>query len=120
MNNGNNPNPAFSSGQAARSVYQPISPVYADELRHYPSDNPILMAVDRLSLQRIRSSKGVCLYCPESVEHYVLNFCFQREVWVLYAHLSLFSRAMNLAHAIQWQGASKTLVLRIGIHSLRG
>ena len=86
----------------------------------YPADNPIFMAVDRLSLQRIRSSKGVCLYCPESAERYDLNFCFQREVWVLYAHLSLFSRAMDLAQAIQWQGASQTIGLRIGIHHLRG
>ncbi len=112
--------PAFSFGQAAGSGYQPIPPVYADELRHYPANNPILVAVDRISLQRIRSSKGVCLYCPEPAEHYVLNFCFQREAWVLYAHLSLFSRAMDLAHAIQWQGASKTLVLRIGLQNLRG
>ncbi|MBS0350315.1 MAG: hypothetical protein JSR33_03850, partial [Proteobacteria bacterium] len=111
--------PAFSSEQVARSVCHPIPPVYADELRTYPVDNPIFMAVDRLSLQRIRSSKGVCLYCPEPAEHYVLNFCFQREVWVLYAHLSVFSRAMDLAQCIQWQGASKTLVLRIGIHHLR-
>jgi hypothetical protein len=114
------PDSAFSFEQAARSVCCPISPVYVDELHHYPADNPIFIAVDRLSLQRIRSSKGVCLYCPEPAEYYALNFCFQREVWVLYAHLSLFSRAMNLAHCIQWQGASKTLVLRIGIHHLQG
>jgi hypothetical protein len=97
-----------------------ILPVYIDELRHYPIDNPIMIAVDRLSLQRIRSFRGVCLYCLEPAEHYALNFCFEREVWVLYAHLSLFPRAMNLAQAIQWQGASKTLVLRIGIHGLQG
>ena len=118
--NYSNPDPAFSFEQAARSVCHPISPVYINELHYYPAANPIFIAVDRLSLQRIRSSKGVCLYCPESAEHYALNFCFQREIWVLYAHLSLFSRAMDLAHCIQWQGASKTLVLRIGIHHLRG
>lgn len=109
-----------SSVQADRPACHLGLPVYADELRHYPADNPILIAVDRLSLQRIRMSKGVCLYCPEPAEHYVLNFCFQREIWVLYAHLNLFSRAMDLAHSIQWQGASKTLVLWIGINGLRG
>lgn len=119
MNYGN-PDPAFSSEQAAHPVRHEIRPVYADELRTYPVGNPILIAVDRLSLQRIHSSKGVCLYCPEPAEHYALNFCFQREIWVLYAHLSHFSHAMDLAHCIQWQGASKTLVLRIGIHPLRG
>lgn len=110
----------FSSEQPPHSMRRLLWPVYMDELRHYPVDNPILIAVDRLSLQRIRSFRGVCLYCLEPAEHYALNFCFEREVWVLYAHLSLFSRAMNLAQAIQWQGASKTLVLRIGIHHLRG
>lgn len=110
----------FSPGQAAPPRRHGILPVYADELRTYPVGNPIFMAVDRLSLQRIRSSKGVCLYCPEPAEHYALSFCFQREVWVLYAHVSLFSRAMDLAQAIQWQGASQTLVLRIRIHHLRG
>jgi hypothetical protein len=112
--------PVFSSKQTTRLVCHPIPPVYIEELRHYPTGNPIFIAVDRLSLKRISSSKGVCLYCPEPAEHYALNFCFQREVWVLYAHLSLFSRAMDLAQAVQWQGASKTLVLRLGIHNLRG
>lgn len=115
-----NSHPAFFYGQATGSVNRHIQPGYVDELRNYPNANPIFIAVDRLSLQRIRSSKGVCLYCPEPAEHYVLNFCFQREIWVLYAHLNLFYRAMDLAHAIQWQGASKTIVLRIGIHGLRG
>ena len=118
--NTSNSDLTFSFEQAGRSVCHPISPIYVDELRHYPSGNPILVAVDRLSLQRIRSSKGVCLYCPEPAEHYELNFCFQREIWVLYTHLSAFSRAMDLAQCIQWQGASQTLVLRVGIYNLRG
>ena len=71
------------------------------------------MAVDRYSLNKIHEYRGLCLYCPESPERYDLEFCYKREVWVLYARLSSFKRAMALAQTVQWQGASHIIVLRV-------
>lgn len=104
-----NPFPASSSSPK-------IYPLYWEELQHYPAENPILIAVDRSSLQTIRRSRGVCLYCPEFPENYQLNFCYRREIWVLYAHASLFSRAIKLAQLVQWQGAAQIIVLRVNQH----
>jgi hypothetical protein len=97
-----------------------IRPLYWEQLRQYPLENPILIAVDRLSLQTIQRYHGVCLYCPEPPDYYGLNFCYRREVWVLYARPAVFSQAMALAQRIQWQGAAHLIVLRVHHEYLRG
>lgn len=88
-------------------------PRYFYQLRTYPLKNPILIAVDQRSLRRIHAHQGVCLYCPDPPETYSLGFCYQREIWILYARHPFFSRAVQLAQAIQSQGAIKIFVLRV-------
>ena len=97
-----------------------IRPLYFDQLHIYPTHSLIFMAVDRFSLNKIREYRGLCLYCPELPERYDLEFCYHREVWVLYARLSSFSRAMALAHTVQWHGASHIILLRIHRDFIRG
>jgi hypothetical protein len=112
--------PIKSSGRRGESLLPQIRPLYFDQLQSYPTHSLIFIAVDRYSLHKIRQYRGVCLYCPELAERYDLNFCCHREVWVLYTRLSSFSRAMALAHSIQWQGASHIIVLRIHRDFIRG
>jgi hypothetical protein len=42
-----------------------------------------------------------------------LDFCFQREVWVLYADKSHFIAAMQLAYTMQRLGAAKVLAILV-------
>jgi hypothetical protein len=93
-----------------------IYPAYFNELTLYPKVNPILMAADLPSLRLIRRLGGVCLFCEEELMHYNFGFCYQREIWVLYAYINYFSPAIHLAQAIQLNGADKVLVLRQGIN----
>lgn len=88
-------------------------PPYFYQLRTYPLENPILIAVDKLSLRKIHAHWGVCLYCPDSPETYQLGFCYQRELWILYFGKFYFHRAIRLAQAVQAQGAMKILALRV-------
>lgn len=97
-----------------------IRPLYFDELHRYPTPSLIFMAVDRYSLHKIRGYRGLCLYCPELPERYDLEFCYQREVWVVYARLASFSRAMALAQTVQWQGASHIILLRVHRNFISG
>lgn len=111
---------SFAPSLPALSSPSKIRPLYWEQLRQYPPENPILIAVDRLSLRTIRSRHGVCLYCPESPENYTLNFCYRREIWVLYARLAVFSQAMALAQSVQWQGATHIVLLRVNGDYQRG
>lgn len=97
-----------------------IRPLYFDQLQWYPMHSLIFMAVDRYSLHKMHSYRGCCLYCPELPERYDLEFCYHREVWVLYARLASFARAMALAQTVQWQGASRIILLRIHRNFIRG
>lgn len=92
-----------------RSEYKQY-PFYISELKNYPPDNPILIAVDKASSNYIRRLNGICLLCERSYEHYELSFCYQREVWVLYSRVDNFVDAMNFAHAIAQLGANKIYV----------
>jgi hypothetical protein len=109
-----------ASAGMTESVLPKIRPFYFDQLQRFPAHSLIFIAVDRYSLHKIREYRGVCLYCPELPERYDLNFCYHREVWVLYARLPSFSRAMALAQTIQWQGAAHIIVLRVHRDFIRG
>jgi len=89
------------------------APLYYHDLATYPETNPILIAVDKPSAYFIRRLRGICLGCYRSPSHYDLAFCFLKEVWVLYSHTHYFQTALHLAQAIQQNGATKILALRI-------
>jgi hypothetical protein len=95
-------------------------PLYWDELKKYPIDNPIFIAADILSLQFIRHFKGVCLLCDKAPNSYDFSFCFEREVWVLFSQVSLTHHAVQLAQIIQFSGAKKTLAFRPHIEYFQG
>ncbi len=80
---------------------------------HYPNLNPILIAADRESFNFIRQLKGACLFYQKSLESQTISFCYQREVWVLYALIKNFTVAMQLARTVQLTGSSKILVILI-------
>lgn len=90
-----------------------LRPLYYYALLKYPKENPILLAADEDSLHFIRRLKGTCLFCPKNVDAYDLSFCFQHEVWILYAKKIYFTKAMQLAQAMQQNGASKILAIWI-------
>lgn len=86
-------------------------PTYFHELRHLSKDSLILIAVDRASLHLIRRFSKTCLFCHEDAAIYDLDFCYQREIWVLYADQRYFMSAMQLAYTVQRLGASKVLAI---------
>lgn len=95
-------------------------PLYLDELKKYPVDNPIFIAIDTSCLKFIRHLKGVCLLCDKPPYFYDLSFCFEREVWILFSAVSLTHQAIELAQAVQLSGAKKTLAFRSHIEYVQG
>lgn len=71
------------------------------------------MAIDRFSLHLIRGLSKTCLFCNEPPERYDLDFCFQREVWILYANQNHFIEATQLAYTVQRFGAEKVLAILV-------
>lgn len=78
--------------------------------------NPVLIAVDKNSFNYIKRFHGVCLLCEKNNDFYDLSFCFEREVWVLYNREQKFLSAMQLARAIQLNGANKVMVITCSNH----
>jgi len=79
----------------------------------HPDRDPILIAADRESFNFIRQLKGACLFYQKTLEPEVISFCYQREVWVLYALIKNFTMAMQLARTVQLTGSRKILVILI-------
>lgn len=75
----------------------------------------IFMAADKESFDYIQSLNGQCLFYEKFpfLNHQILAFCHQREVWVLYALPHHFSLAMQLARKVQLIGSHKTFVMLI-------
>lgn len=86
-------------------------PDYFHELRYLSENSLIFIAIDRLSLHWIRRFNKTCLFCHEDAQVYDLDFCDQREVWVLYACHRNFIPAMQLAHTLQRLGAAKVCAI---------
>lgn len=90
-----------------------IRPINFDDIKKYPSSNPILIAVDWCSYNFIRRLKGFCLLCLGEAERYDLDFCYQREIWTLYSSSSETNNAIDLGRYIQHLGAEKVFVIAI-------
>ena len=88
-------------------------PLYTSELKNYPKDNPVLIAIDQASSDYIRRLNGICLLCEKSYEQYELSFCYKREVWVLYSCQANHMDGINFACTIAKMGAIKIFVIFI-------
>lgn len=95
-----------------QTVLKPY-PLYITQLKYYPTENPILIAIDKNCSDFIRRLNGICLLCEKSNEHYELSFCYQREVWVLYSCQDNLLDAMNFAYAIVKVGGIKIYVILV-------
>ncbi len=95
-----------------RLMKQP--PLYSQEFKHYPSQNPLMMTAERQSLNILRRLNGCCLFCPQSMHHYDLAICFNREVWVLYSQPLAKLATLQLAQAVQQSGAAEIITIRLG------
>lgn len=96
-------------------------PTYFCELQQrYSTTKLIFIAVDWTSVTIIRRFHSVCLLCEQESEHYDLDFCARREVWVLYTGKERAGAAMQLGHAVQRIGANKVFILRLNTQFLRG
>ena len=111
-------NPFFMRPPSSHTLTA-LQPLYSYALRRYPKANPILLAADQDSLHFITRLKGVCLFCPKNVDLYDLSFSFQQEVWILYAKKIYFTKAMQLAQAVQQNGARKILAIWINATSAK-
>lgn len=102
---------------------EPLSkrkPKYFYEFKRYLNASLIFLAVDFISANIIRRHHGICLLCDGIAEFYDLDFCFGREVWVLYAHRNNYMTAMQLAHRVQWVGAAKVFIILVNTQLLKG
>ncbi len=92
----------------------------SEDLSNYPLTNPLFIAVDALSFQLIQRLQGFSLLYDGLHPPHDWRFCFQREVWVLYAKANHFQAAMFLAQTIQQSGAAKisTLLIAPALFSL--
>lgn len=95
-------------------------PKYFYEFERYPNASLIFLAVDYISANIIRRHHGICLLCDGIAEVYDLDFCFGREVWVLYAHPNNYVAAIQLAHIVQWAGAAKIFIILVNNQLLKG
>ena len=100
--------------------YLKQKPRYFSDLAKHPEANLILIAVDLIALKTIRRLRGVCLFCDKEAGDYDLTFCFQREVWVLYAHSTKAILAWQLASAVQLNGANKILAMLLNTSLCQG
>jgi len=75
--------------------------------------NPILIATDWNSFNFIKRHRGLCLLCEKENWNYDFDFCFGREVWVLYAQHQKFHLAISLAHVLQGCGADKVILIPV-------
>jgi hypothetical protein len=88
---------------------------FSDDWQHLHGD-PIFIGLDSLSVNVIQSRKGRCLLCDQASYRYDFNFCFSREVWVLYSQHSQLCAAIDLGRAIQKSGARKVCVILLSSH----
>ncbi len=98
---------------AAQKVF--LSPLHNPALKW---GDPVFLAVDWPSWHCIHRLKGRCRYYSEVSADF--SFCFQREVWVLYAKRAYFSRALHLGYAVQAHNAEKILLILLTDSLIQG
>lgn len=103
-----------------KTIYIKQKPRYFSDLAKRSEANLILIAVDLIALKTIRRLHGVCLFCDKEAYDYDLTFCFQREIWILYAHKSKAKLAWPLARAVQLSGAHRILVMLLSASLCQG
>lgn len=82
-------------------------------LKKYPVQNPVLLAIDEDSFKAIHQRRGVCLLCLNTFETYEWDFCYAREVWILYANKTHFEEALYFGRGLQNSGARKIVLLLV-------
>lgn len=96
-----------------------IKPLNIRNIYKYPSSNPIFIAVDWSSYNFIQRLNGFCLLCLENPECYDLNFCYQREIWILHSRIIEANNAIEFGRAIQHLGAEKVFIIAINSRKLQ-
>jgi hypothetical protein len=69
------------------------------------------IALDKTSFQIVQHFKGHCLLMDKNPEHFNLDFCLGKEIWLLYVHRHLLFRAMQFGRLLQWKGAAKVMLI---------
>lgn len=103
-----------------KSTVQKCKPKYFQELKNIPIENPIFISTDWLSHNYVKRHCGFSLFCELDNTVYELDFCFNREIWILYSGSKTFNRVLELAREIQWCGASKILLILIAAGGFHG
>lgn len=93
---------------------------FRDFIKHKNLDL-IFIATDWNALNLIqRFNRYPCLLCENNPNFYDLDFCANKEVWVLYSKNELLSTAMNLARTIQFLPAKKVILIQVESNTLQG
>ncbi len=97
-----------------------LSPSVPCDLVKLNIHDPVLLAVDWPSWYCIHRLDGQCRYYAETPTVKNLSFCFQREVWIVYARHASLRRALHLGYAVQANNAQKILLILLADSLIQG
>ncbi len=99
-----------------------IKPKYYLDYLKSGSPNLVLMTKDFKTLKylmRFKNISGLILFCGKSPEIYDFDFCYKKEVWILYSQDELKKSTLGLAYVIQQVGAKKISIIKTNVTSPR-
>lgn len=100
---------------------QKRKPAYYKDFLPCKDLNLIFIAKDWNALNLIQRSKQMpCLFCEHDASLYDLDFCYEKEVWVLYSTKEVLTEAMNFAQKIQFLPAKKVDLIRVRMNNQQG
>lgn len=99
-----------------------IKPKYYSDYLKSGSPNLVLITNDFKTLKylmRYKNILGLILFCKQSPDIYDFNFCFKKEVWILYSQDELKKSSLVLAYVIQQVGAKKISIIKTNVNPFR-